>query len=666
MASLGDITVEMDLDVSEFRRNMQRMQGQLNDLNRRVQTQSSRAFGGFNSVLSQVGGSLGSIGSLFAGGLAMGGAMIAVQGLTAGFKALTTAIKDTIAEGIEYNASLEKSTISFEVMLGSMKDARNLMKDIQAFAEITPFETQGLVDSAKVMKQFGIETENLLPNLRMLGDIALGDSEKLKSLTLAFSQIQSTGKLMGQDLLQLINAGFNPLQIISEETGKSMGDLKDAMSKGAISAELVEMAFKRATSEGGRFFGGMDKLGQSFEGRMSTLRDTMQKLKGDLTKPFFDFIASNVLPKIQTLLDKIVKVIPVILAVSQKSFTEMKKLIIELSPAIEVLKDAFIINGKAIVLSLMYAIKYVGWFAKSMTGVVRSAKIAGYLTLKSFMLMGKGIQKVYTSIIDAYNRMLFKIWKGTKLASKIPGALGTAFSGVSNLIKKLKIQPVTVNFDKVDNALKKFLFSTKDYFKEFKVETDDSRVQFTDWAKLFENLLKDGSKATDEQKEKINALKKVFDELKDSIKKGADSFVNFVNVFDKVQKIRISAKSVFRRLEGQVKEMRRWKSALLDIGKRVGENTALFQELAKQGPAKAGEIIAVSRLSDEQLKQYQALFGEKVGIATEVSGVQQAGMRGLTGRDITINITGNNINDTMDVDIIANRIMSKLKLQGVQ
>ena len=77
---------------------------------------------------------------------------------------------------------------------------------------------------------------------------------KLSSLTLAFSQVQSTGRLMGQDLLQMIGQGFNPLQIISEKTGRSMADLKKDMENGAISADMVTEAFKIATSEGGRFF----------------------------------------------------------------------------------------------------------------------------------------------------------------------------------------------------------------------------------------------------------------------------------------------------------------------------------------------------------------------------------------------------------------------------
>src|SRR5690606_25401177 len=96
---------------------------------------------------------------------------------------------------------------------------------------------------------------------KAIGDIAMGDANKMNSLTLAYSQMTSTGKLMGQDLLQMINAGFNPLNEISKKTGKSIGDLKKEMEQGKISANMVEKAFIGATSEGGQFYMMAEKMG---------------------------------------------------------------------------------------------------------------------------------------------------------------------------------------------------------------------------------------------------------------------------------------------------------------------------------------------------------------------------------------------------------------------
>jgi len=125
------------------------------------------------------------------------------------------------------------------------------------------------------MLGFGVAQEKVMWSMKMLGDIALGNGDRLQSLSLAFAQVTATGKLTGQDLLQMVNAGFNPLESIAKKTGQTMTELKDQMSKGAISVQMVEEAMKDATSEGGRFFEGMDKASKTFSGVMSTLRDNV-------------------------------------------------------------------------------------------------------------------------------------------------------------------------------------------------------------------------------------------------------------------------------------------------------------------------------------------------------------------------------------------------------
>ena len=198
-----------------------------------------------------------------------------LAGLGVGFGAvkITEGIKNIAANALKASSDFEQAGVQFGVMLGDAKKAQRLVNEIQDMANITPFETQDLLDASKTLLNFGINVQDILPDLRMLGDIAGGDKQRMQSLTLAFSQMSSAGRLMGQDLLQMINAGFNPLQVISEKTGKSMAVLKDEMSKGKISVEMVRQAFVDATSEGGKFYGMMNKQSETLEGKISTLND---------------------------------------------------------------------------------------------------------------------------------------------------------------------------------------------------------------------------------------------------------------------------------------------------------------------------------------------------------------------------------------------------------
>lgn len=176
-------------------------------------------------------------------------------------------------QAIQASSDFEQAGVAFGVMLGDAKKAKRLVNDLQNMANVTPFETQDLLDASKTLLNFGISANEVLPDLQMLGDIAGGDKQRMQSLTLAFSQMSSAGRLMGQDLLQMVNAGFNPLEEIARKTGKSIGYWKDEMSKGNVSVEMVRQAFIDATSEGGRFYKMMDKQSETFEGRLSTLND---------------------------------------------------------------------------------------------------------------------------------------------------------------------------------------------------------------------------------------------------------------------------------------------------------------------------------------------------------------------------------------------------------
>ena len=113
----------------------------------------------------------------------------------------------------------------------------------------------------------------------MLGDATGGKAQNLLQMSLAFGQMASTGRLMGQDLLQMINAGFNPLKEISRTTGEDVIELKKKMEKGGISLEMVKNAFRTATSAGGSFNQGMEKASKTLSGLFSTMLDDVDAAK---------------------------------------------------------------------------------------------------------------------------------------------------------------------------------------------------------------------------------------------------------------------------------------------------------------------------------------------------------------------------------------------------
>ena len=175
-------------------------------------------------------------------------------------------------------AQAEAVATQFEVMLGSGEMAASMLATIDELGAKSPFGAANFQEAAKTMLQFGVATDQILPAMTALGDVAAGDANKLSSLALVFSQMSATGRLMGQDLLQFINAGFNPLQEISKATGETMAELKKRMEDGGVSALEVSAALKAATSEGGRFYGMTERINKTVAGTWMQIQDEITML----------------------------------------------------------------------------------------------------------------------------------------------------------------------------------------------------------------------------------------------------------------------------------------------------------------------------------------------------------------------------------------------------
>lgn len=194
----------------------------------------------------------------------------------------TGVLKALGAEMIRVRGEFQAADTAIETLLGNKEKANALMSQVREFAKISPLEFSDVTAATQMMLGFNIEAEKVPRYLQAIGDVSMGNTQKFNSMTLAFSQMSAAGKLMGQDLNQMINAGFNPLQIMSEKTGKSIATLKDEMSKGAISAEMVQQAFIDATSAGGRFYQMSENASKEINGQLSMMQDALDSVFNEL------------------------------------------------------------------------------------------------------------------------------------------------------------------------------------------------------------------------------------------------------------------------------------------------------------------------------------------------------------------------------------------------
>lgn len=221
-----------------------------------------------------------------------------------------------IASGIGAVTALgsqaEMTSVAFRTLVGDEEKAAKVLGDFNNLASKTPYSNLDLVGNAKTMLTFGVETEKVNGYLSQLGDIAQGDKNRLSGLSLVFGQVASAGKMQGQDLLQFINQGFNPLKELEKMTGKTYAELKEMSEKGQIGFDAVAAAIKHATSEGGAFYKSSENLSQTLSGKVSTLVGNIQLKVTEL----FEHIE----PLLLDLVDWVDKIVPPILSGVGKIF----------------------------------------------------------------------------------------------------------------------------------------------------------------------------------------------------------------------------------------------------------------------------------------------------------------------------------------------------------
>jgi tape measure domain-containing protein len=189
------------------------------------------------------------------------------------FTGLTSAAYNATAAMFRYSAQTQAALVDFEVLLGSAKQAQPLVAEMTSLAARTPLSLGQVTEVTRMLVSFGRSAADALDEVRMLGDISGGEAERMKRMALAFGQVATKGRLMGQEVLQLTENGFNPLAEISKLTGESIADLSKRMEDGGISFDEFRKAVVAATSAGGRHAGRMEAVGKTLGGAWSQATD---------------------------------------------------------------------------------------------------------------------------------------------------------------------------------------------------------------------------------------------------------------------------------------------------------------------------------------------------------------------------------------------------------
>jgi len=222
-----------------------------------------------------------------------------------GLQRVISAVGQFVKDGVNFQSQIEQYTTSFTVMTGSAEKAAEVTERLKEIGASTPFELTDLADTTQLLMNYGFTADGAIEKMQMLGDISQGSADKMNRIAAAYGQMSSAGKVSLEDIKQMIEAGFNPLQEISETTGESMASLYDRISKGTITIDEITASMERSTSEGGKYFGSMDAQSKTLEGRLSTLKDTANNAIGTVFSGLLKKAADEYLPAVTEAIEKV-------------------------------------------------------------------------------------------------------------------------------------------------------------------------------------------------------------------------------------------------------------------------------------------------------------------------------------------------------------------------
>ena len=335
---------------------------------------------------------------------------------------LTTSVTLPLAgaavAAMKYTSDIEQLEISFEVMTGSAEKARSMINELKKQGASTPYDLKGLASNVQLLMQYNFTADDAIETTRLLGDISQGSAEKMTSITTGYAQMSSAGKVNLQDIKQMINGGFNPLNEISKSTGESMTSLYERISDGTMAIDEITESIKRATSEGGQFYKSSEKQSETLAGSISTLKDETASLGTEFVK--------NLMPVAKSTVKKATELVKKFSNMSEaekKNVIQIGLMAAALGPTVKLLGTGVTIVGKGV--------KAVGTMSSAMgvlkTGIESSNNAANTLA-KSIKFLSNPATLGITALVAVFSAAIIQMEKTEEAARKSSERIGNAAS----------------------------------------------------------------------------------------------------------------------------------------------------------------------------------------------------------------------------------------------
>ncbi|MGN0689267.1 MAG: tape measure protein [Oscillospiraceae bacterium] len=313
------------------------------------------------------------------------------------------------------NAEMEQYVTNFKVMLGSVEEAEKLIKDITTMAAKTPFELPDLTKTANMLMGYGVGKDDIIQTMTQLGDLSAGNADKLNRISLAYGQMLAKGKVTGEELRQMTEAGVPLLNALADSLNVSTAELQDMISKGQVGIPELNKTIEALTSNGGKFSGMMSEQAQTMNGMISTLRDNMSQFGRDVGTDAF-----------ATVKDSIAEILSMVNEANSNG--ELKELANDIGSALGTVANAFV------------AVIKVGWEFKEVI-VAGSTAMATYKVVTTAVVALESFKKAQNAatVAQAAFNAACNVNPYILLASALVGYTALLFAFIDNQTKAAQV-----------------------------------------------------------------------------------------------------------------------------------------------------------------------------------------------------------------------------------
>lgn len=553
MAETNEFYIKIGADVDDAMNKLNRLSSQLSQLASTTQRSGNQINNSMDGVSKSISAAFSSMGMA-----------LTAAGITAGIIGIGKAALTTAAE-------LEQISISFKVFTGSAETANTMLAQLKEQALNSPMQFQDITKGAQTLLQYGINAQQVIPITRMLGDISGGNADRFQRLSLAFGQVSASGRLMGQEARQMINAGFNPLKAISDATGQSMATLTQKMHDGQISVQEVAMAFLSATSEGGQFFGMADEQAKTLGGLFNKLSESVTFALADIGE-------------------------------SLKNTFDIAGVVLILNNSIGILKDSFKVFNSEGDKSTIWATLF--------KGAIIGLTIALDLLIKTFKLLKLGAEEIIGTIGKRLGQAISitseYVFDALKRSPGIGGLVVTVNDYFKNIVDKATSTNSTVKKSK--SELEKLRDEYEKILKTFssdpskkaggKGKANRFKESPLDFSKEYDEFLKQFMNHKNKLIQESEDAEREFDNigLKGARKRLAELMDNFAKQKAEFKKFGVDATVITKNYLLKVAQLE---------GEIEAEKQAALMALIKPLPGMEGGMLGYA-LSDAQLIKFGA------------------------------------------------------------